>query len=367
VLIINKYLIKEIFTSLLGVAAVLFLIFFSGQLVGLYTKAAAGNLQVDTIMILLGLKSISNLVFVLPLAFYLAVLLAFSRLYRDNEMVVLLACGIGQTRLIMPVLRLALLFGTMIGILSLYLAPWADDKSRQLVQQAESTTDVQMLSAGRFREIPGSKGVIYIEETKEDDGKLRNIFIQRTEDKTNSLIASATGYQMQEEQSGIRYLVLENGFRYEGQPGTEDYVVIRFKKHGMRLTDQGLLSKHKRYKEKSSLSLWQSGTRFDIAELQWRVSTVLLSIILAILAIPLSKTSARQGRYTKLGLALLIYIIYTNLLNVSRVWIEKNEISYAIGMWWVHVVMLFMAISLFLSWPSLKHIFSRHKQRPATS
>ena len=344
-LIINKYLIKEIFTSLLGVAAVLFLIFFSGQLVGLYTKAASGNLQVSTIMILLGLKSISNLVFVLPLAFYLAVLLAFSRLYRDNEMVVLLACGIGQTRLILPVLRLALLFGTAIGILSLYLSPWAEDKSRQLMQKAESSTDVQTLSAGRFREIPGNKGVIYVEETKEENGKLQNIFIQRAEKESNTLIASATGFQQQEEKSGIRYLVLENGFRYEGQPGTDDYVVIRFKKHGMRLTDQTLLTKHKRYKEKSSLTLWQSGTRFDIAELQWRVSTVLLSIILAVLAIPLSKTSARQGRYTKLGLALLIYIIYTNLLNVSRVWIEKGEIPYTLGMWWVHVVMLFMAIS----------------------
>ena len=366
-LIINKYLIKEIFISLLAVAAVLFLIFFSGQLVGLYTDVASGSLPVDTIMLLLGLRSISNLVFVLPLAFYLAVLLAFSRLYRDSEMVVLQACGIGQARLVMPVLRLALLFGVVIGILTLYLSPWALDQSRQIIQQAESRTDVQALSAGRFREIPGSKGVIYIEETKEEDGKLRNIFIQRTDDETNSLITSASGFQMQEPESGIRYLVLENGFRYEGQPGSEDYVVIRFKKHGMRLTDQELLTKHRSFKEKSTLTLWESWQPHDIAEFQWRVSTVLLSIILAILAIPLSKTSARQGRYTKLGLALLIYIIYTNLLNVSRVWIEKNQISPNTGMWWVHILMLLMAISLFFSWQSFKHIFSKRKYKAAIS
>ncbi len=347
---------------MLGVVVVLFLILISGQLVSLYTKAASGAVPVDTILIILGLKSLSNMTIVLPLAFYLAVLLAFSRLYRDNEMAVLAACGISQFRLLWPVLRVTLFFALIIGSLTLYFSPWALDLSRELVQQAESKTDIQAIGTGKFRETPGGEGVIYVEETKENTDKLQNIFIQQSRGKSSSVISAAGGYQMTDENTGIRYLILENGYRYDGQPGEGEYVVTRFKKHGIRLSEQELLSANRRHKEQSTMELWNKWQRYDVAEFQWRISTILLSIILAILALPLSKTSARQGRYTKLGLALLIYIIYTNLLNASRVWIERGEIPYAVGLWWVHGIMFLVAISLYIQPQFVKSWFSKSKK-----
>lgn len=335
----------------------LFLILISGQLVSLYTQAASGAMPVDTILIVLGLKSLSNLAIVLPLAYYLAVLLAFSRLYRDNEMAVLAACGIGQARLLSPVLRVTLLFTLLIGSLTLYASPWALDKSRQLVQQSEARTDIKALGTGKFRETPSGEGVIYIEENKDDVDKLKTVFIQQQKGRSSSIISSSSGYQLTDEKTGIRYLILENGYRYDGQPGEGDFVVTQFKKHGIRLTDQELLSAERRHKEMSTKELWKRWRRHDIAEFQWRISTVLLGIILAVLALPLSKTSARQGRYTKVGLALLIYIIYTNLLNASRVWVERGEIPYTIGLWWVHGVMLLIAISFYIQPRFFKKIF----------
>lgn len=349
------------FHSLLGVASVLFLILISGQLVSLYAKAASGAVPVDTILIILGLKSLSNMAIVLPLAFYLAVLLAFSRLYRDNEMAVLAACGIGQLRLLRPVLRITLYFALMIAGLTLYVSPWALDKARQLIQQSEAKTDIKALGTGKFRETPSGEGVIYIEETKQDSDKLQNIFIQQSKGKSSSIISSSSGYQMTDEKTGIRYLILENGYRYDGQLGEGDYVVTQFKKHGIRLTDQELLSAHRRHKELSTMELWNRWKRHDVAEFQWRISTVLLCIILAIMALPLSKTSARQGRYTKLGLALLIYIIYTNLLNASRVWVERGEIPYAIGLWWVHGIMFLVAVSFYIQPQVIKKMLFRRK------
>ena len=359
--LINKYLIKEIVHSFLGVASVLFLILISGQLVSLYAKAASGAMPVDTILIILGLKSLSNMSIVLPLAFYLAVLLAFSRLYRDNEMAVLSACGIGQLRLLNPVLRVTLFFALLIGSLTMYLSPWSLDKARELIQQSESKTDIQALGTGKFRETPSGEGVIYIEETREESGKLQNIFIQQSKGKSNSIISSSSGYQYTDEKTGIRFLVLENGYRYDGQPGEGEYVVTQFKKHGIRLTDQELLSANRRHKEISTIELWNRWQRHDVAEFQSRISTVLLSIILAILALPLSKTSARQGRYTKVGLALLIYIIYTNLLNASRVWVERGEIPFGIGLWWVHGVMFVIAVSFYIQPHYFKGLFVKRK------
>lgn len=359
--LINKYLIKEIITSLLGVATVLLLILISGQLVSLYTQAASGTMPVDTILIILGLKSLSNMTIVLPLAFYLAVLLAFSRLYRDNEMAVLAACGISQFRLLRPVLRITLFFALAIGGLTLYISPWSQDKSRHLIQQSESKTDIRAIGAGRFRETPGGEGVIYIEETKEGSDQLQNVFIQQSKDKSSSIISSSSGYQTTDEKTGIRFLVLENGYRYDGQPGEGEYVVTRFRQHGIRLTDQELLSANRRHKELSTPELWKSWKNYDVAEFQWRISTILLCIILAILALPLSKTSARQGRYTKVGLALLIYIIYTNLLNASRVWIERGEIPYAIGLWWVHLIMFLVAIAFYIQPQYFRSLFFKRK------
>ncbi len=298
---------------------------------------------------------------VLPLAFYLAVLLAFSRLYRDNEMAVLAACGIGQLRLLNPVLRITLFFSLFVGGLTLYLSPWALDQARGLIQKSEARTDIQAIGTGKFRATPSGEGVIYIEETKEDSGKLQNVFIQQSSGDSNSIISSSSGYQTTDEKTGIRFLILENGYRYDGQPGEGEYAVIRFKKHGIRLTDQELLSANRRHKELSTMELWNKWQRHDIAEFQSRISTVLLCIILAALALPLSKTSARQGRYTKVALALLIYIIYTNLLNASRVWVERGEIPHGIGLWWVHGVMFLITVSFYLQPQFIKKLFSRHK------
>ena len=359
--IINKYLIKEVFSSLIGVASVLLLILISGQLVKLYAQAASGAMPVNTIMFILGLNLLSNMTIILPLSFYLAVLLAFGRLYRDNEMAVLAACGIGQLRLLNPVLRITFVFALIIGGLSLYLAPWALDKSREIAQQAEAKTDIQAIGAGRFRETPGGEGVIYIEETKPNSGALQNIFIQQSRDDSSSIISSSSGHQITDKETGIRYLILENGYRYDGQPGEGDYVVTRFKSHGIRLTDNTLLTGNRRHKERPLMELWENWSSNDVAEIQNRISTILLSIILAILALPLSKTSARQGRYTKLGLALLIYIIYTNLLNASAVWIERGKLPYSIGLWWVHGVMLLVVISFYIQPRYIKALLTRRK------
>ena len=234
-------------------------------------------------------------------------------------------------------------------------------KTRQLIQKSESKTDIQAIGTGKFRETPDGDGVIYVEETKEDSDKLQNVFIQQREGKSSSIISSSSGYQITDEKTGIRFLILENGYRYDGQPGEGDYVVTRFKQHGIRLTDQALLSAKRRHKELTTMELWNRWKRHDVAEFQWRISTILLCIILAILALPLSKTSARQGRYTKLGLALLIYIIYTNLLNASRVWLERGEIPYSIGLWWVHVIMLLISLSFYIQPKYIKALLFKRK------
>jgi len=352
--IIDRYLIKEIIQTLLGVTLVLLLIFVSGQLVSLYGKVASGTLPVRSIFAILGLNSISNLVFVLPLSFYLAILLAFSRLYKDNEMVVLAACGISPWRIMRAVLFFSLLFALLVGWLSLNLAPWAESQVHHLTEEQKQQGDIETLTSGRFKELTKGEGVVYVQEFDAGKLQMKNIFMQhRTRDK-NSVISAESGSRLIDEKTGDRFIVLHNGQRFEGSTTRGQTAIMSFEQHGVRIEDETATKvANLRQRAVPTLVLWERGNNPDHAELQWRVSAMLLCIVLAILAVPLSRTSPRQGRYSKLALALLFYIIYTNLLNVSRAWLNKGEVNVYIGLWWVHIVILLLGIAMFIQWRPL--------------
>ena len=356
--IISRYLIKEVLYTLLGVTSVLFMIFLSGQLVALYTMAASGNLQVKAILTTLGLQSIANLVFVLPLSFYIAILLAFNRLYRDNEMVVLEACGISQWKVLRAVLAFAVVFAILVAVLSLVVVPWSESQTEVIYKQAKQRSTLESLSAGRFKELTKGEGVVYVQEYNPNDLRMKKVFMQhRIKHKDSideSIISATSGYRTIDKKTGDQFLILENGFRYEQLGKTKQTAVIQFEKHGVRVEEDTNTSKVElRRHSMPTLALLKRGSGPDQGEFQWRVSTALLIIVLAMLGIPLSRSSPRQGRYAKLALALLIYIIYTNMLNVSRAWLNNGKISIWVGMWWVHVLGLLLALALLINWKPL--------------
>lgn len=360
--IISRYLLREIFITLLGVAIVLLMIFISGQLVGLYGKAASGALEVQVILRLLGFETISNLVLVLPLAFYIAILLALSRLYKDNEMVVLSACGISPWRIVRTVLILGVLFAILVGWLSLYLAPWSEQQSEVLTKQSEQRGELESLSAGRFKELKKGEGVLYVQEYDQTELRMNNVFVQYKLQEQNSIVSAESGQRRLDDKTGDRFLELYNGFRFDGPGKDGQTAMIEFERHGVRLDEQAaIIPTHFRQKAVPTAELLERGKPLDHGELQWRISAALLCIVLAVLAVPLSRTSPRQGRYSRLALALLIYIIYTNMLNVSRAWLNKGEIHLWVGMWWVHVLGIAIALLLFVQWkPLLRRWGWRH-------
>lgn len=353
--VLNRYLVKEVGYALFAVVTVLMLIFISGELIGLYGRVAGGELQVKSVLTLLGLHSITNLVFVLPLAFYIAILLAFYRLYKDNEMVVLAACGIGQWNIVTALWRPTLVFALGVGALAFFIAPWAEGKGETLIKQAKERSDLEGVSAGRFNELSRGEGVVYTQEFNEHAGTMGNVFLQHEWRDKNSIITSASGKREINEEKGEKYFILYNGYRYDNEVKTGRSAIVRFGEHGIRLADE---TEHKQIKLRQRampiMELWNRYDIGDVAEIQWRFSAMLICVGLAILALPLSRTSVRQGRYSKLAMALLIYIIYTNMQSVSLAWLRKGEISPWLGLWWVHGVALCVAALLFIDWKPLR-------------
>ncbi|VAW91673.1 Lipopolysaccharide export system permease protein LptF [hydrothermal vent metagenome] len=364
-MIIDRYLIKEVLVTLLGVAVVLLMIAISGQLASLFAKVVEGILTVDTVLSMLWLKVIVTLVFILPLSLYLGILLAFSRLYKDSEMVVLAACGMGKFRILRAVLGLAVFVAILQGSISLVIAPWAEVRTQQIFAEVEAQSDVKGIIPGRFKELQEGVGVLYVQEANEEKTRIKNLFMQQWNNNKLTVISSESGRQHVDKETGDRFIILSNGSRYEGQAGQDNYAIIEFEEHGVRIKERDVAAIHYKQKSTPTIELYHSNKPGDQAELQSRISSAILCIVLVLLAVPLSKTSPRQGRYAKLAIALLLYITYTNLLNVARAWLTKGDISPMLGLWWVHALMIVVALVLLFKQTGFKHLF--HKQPAAHS
>ena len=349
-MIIRNYIIKEIIRSFFAVFIILFLIILSTQFIKSLSAVVNGNISVDFLFQLISYKNIESLTILLPLALFLSVLLALSRLYKDSEMIALSSCGIGPVSLLKSVLIVLCSFMFVQAGLALVIAPWASFNIQKAQEEYKSQAVMEFIVAGQFNFSSDSTRVLYT-ESYTDKTNLDNIFlyIQNKGEKENksSVLASKKSSFIIDPRNGSRYIVFNEGHRYDGTPGTLNYRHVRFQDYAVLLEGRarGAISPDR---ESMPLGmLLESDEIKNIAELQWRISQIIMMIVLTILAVPLSKSTPRQGRYGKMAIAILLYIIYSNLLLVAMNWLRKDKIEPYIGMWWVHLIFIALFIALF--------------------
>ena len=352
-MIIFRYICREVLTSTVAVSVVLLLILMSGRFVKYLANAVAGEMEPGAIFALIGYRIPGFLELVLPLAFFLAVLLTFGRLYVENEMSVLRACGISERRLMGYTLVLAGCLELMAGWLSLSVAPAGMAKADTLLKAQKSRSDLDKLMPKKFYTMSGGRGVTYTESVSESR-ELENIFLAMTSgDASNSdrrlvLVLADTGQQQQAEGSLDRYLVLNKGYRIEGVPGQYDYQITHFEEYGSRLESKRPDTKIKMETVPTSL-LFAADDLKSKAMLQWRLSIPLLLLVVTVLAVPLSRTDHRKGRFGKLLPAIVLYFTYLVALNAMREALESGSIPMAVTILPVHLVYLAIAIGLLLT------------------
>ncbi len=342
-MIIDRYIFREITGVWLAITLVLLLIFAGNQLVMLFNAVVAGDLIGKQVLIMLALTLVNNLALLLPFAFFIAILVALGRMHKDSEMIALAACGIGIGRLLKSITVFAIVLAVITGSLSLLLSPWAEYKMQRLMDEAKSVTEIGGIPVGTFRSFStdAGEGVFYVEKVDPEQGRLKEVFVQMPGEQPlqQNVIAAEGGYQHIDGETGQRYLILVNGTRYEGIPGQANFRIIQFEQHAVRIDTQHSY-RDPRLRAIPSSELFGSDSLKEVAELQWRLAIPFSVIPLALLAVPLSRTSPRQGRYSRLFSAILIYIIYANMLGVARTWLEKGETPQVLGLWWVHGLML---------------------------
>ena len=342
---------KSLLRELVAVAAATFLVLLgislTTQIVRLLGQAASGNITSESVIALLGFSVVNYLPVLLSLTLFIAVLLTLSRSYRDSEMVVWFSSGVGLTEWVRPVLSFAAPLVLMIAVLSLTLTPWAVSMSEELRRQMDSRDDVSAISPGVFRESRRAERVYFVEEVPGEQNVVANVFASSSQLGKQGVMVAARGFQEIAE-NGDRFLVLTNGRRYEGEPGTAEYKIYQFERYAMRIeSKEAKAARAPTTKSVSTLALLAEPEPANLAELSWRVGLPASALVLAVLAIPLSFVNPRAGRSMNLVLALLVYMVYSNLLSISQAWIAQSRISLATGLWGVHALMLLLLLVMF--------------------
>lgn len=342
--VISRYLLKETGLATLAVAFVLVGVLFTNALIRLLGQAAENDLPSSGVLSLLGLATISYFSFLLPASILLGIVLTFGRLYRDSEMPALAACGIGPWQLFRSLLWLAVPTALVVAWLSLSLAPWASRTASSVQAVLQQSLEIEGVRAGQFLTSKRAQGMLYVEEIAAD-GEMRGIFLQTQRDDGEIMIVSAeTARRQIEPATGDNFLVLRNGYRTEGVPGGLRWRILHFEEHGVRLSEGAMPDVRIRQRGVPTSELIARGSPADVAELQWRLSAPLMVLVLTLLAVPVSKTAPREGRYGKLMAAVLLFVVYSTVLNAAAEWIKTERVSPWIGLWWVHALMVAIAL-----------------------
>ncbi|HET9483109.1 MAG TPA: LPS export ABC transporter permease LptF, partial [Xanthomonadales bacterium] len=294
----------------------------------------------------IGLRAIDGLTLLLPLGLFIAVLLAYGRLYRDSEMAVLSASGFSNRGLLKPLAWLAVPITLALGLISFWIGPAAMRLADQLIDQANRSLLIAGMEAGRFVELPGREGVVYVAEMEPDGSRFRRLFVHDERENRVDIVTAEAGELFQDRDGGERYLALSRGFRVEGEVGKPSFRTMRFERNDIRLPELGEDATRRREARASPIDLLESSEPADRAELHWRLGLPLSAFVLALLALPLSQGQPREPRYGKALVAVLAFALYTNLLALGRAWLADGTIPIGLGLWWVHGLALALAAAL---------------------
>src|SRR5688500_17539337 len=345
-MIFRNALLRELVAMAVATFVVLLAIVITMLLVRLLGQAASGAITTSGVVALMGFASVNCLPFLFSVTRSCSVLSPLTRRYRDSEMVVWFSCGLSLTQWVRPVLTFAIPVVAIIALLSLVLSPWAVTNSEELRRQMDSRDDVSAVSPGVFRESRQAQRVYFVEEVSGSENLVANVFVSSVQHGKQGVMVAARGFQETAE-NGDRFLVLLNGRRYEGEPGSANYKIYEFHRYAMRVDAiEGRAVRAPTTKALSTAALARDPTPANLAELSWRVGLPASALILTLLAIPLSFVNPRAGRSMNLVLALLVYMTYSNLLSIVQAQIAQSRMPFALGLT-VHALMLGVLVVLF--------------------
>ena len=356
-MIFQRALRRELLSTAGAVFTTLFSITITVMLIRILGQAAGGKVASQDVVALLGFSALNYLPIILILTGFISVLLVLTRTYQDSEMVVWFASGMSLTAWVRPVLSFGLPLVLLIGVLSLAVTPWANRQSAEFRDRFEQREDVSRVSPGRFQESSSADRVFFVEGLSEDVSNVKNVFISSVRDGKSSIIVAREG-TTEVDAKGDKFVVLKNGRRYDGTPSEPEFQLMEFERYGLLLNSQpqGAMATNSARALPLGL-LIANPTPQNRGELLWRVALPFMGLLLMLLGIPLGFVNPRGGRSANLLLALLVFVVYSNMVSVLQAAVSQERMALMAGWWPLHLLAALLVAFLF-SWRILMN--SRH-------
>lgn len=341
--IIEKYITRELLLPFFAIISILVGLFVSFSTARLLASTVTETLGIVVMLQLVMLKTIIALEVLIPISFYAAVIYGLSRLSRDQEMNIFRSVGFSDYRILYTVLMIAIPVGIISGALSLYVRPWAYAETYILDAQAEAELNASRFQAGRFYGSEKSGRVIFV-QAKDDSGtRMEDVFHFTKKAGVSEIIVAKEAVQQQQILLEQRpHTELFNGYIYrlarlEGKDSAIQYEKMTY------FTENDQVKWHRR-KAASTRMLWGSERPHDIAELQWRLSRPIATILLALIAVSFTRVAPRQSKSDKTFLvAAIVFAIYYNLSGLAQTWVEQQVVAAIPGIWWLYLLLFIIA------------------------
>jgi lipopolysaccharide export system permease protein len=348
-MIFKSALRRELSFTTGGVFLVLVTIMVTTLVIRILGYAANGSVNPEDALVLIALATLGYLAVLLTVSLFVATLIVLVRWYKDSEMIVWFASGLSISNLIRPILQFATPLIIVIALLALFVWPWANRETTLISQRFQQRDDVSMVSAGQFKESARAERVFFIEELDVDKSEVKNIFVADNKNGRLSIAVASTGF-IQNSEGGEKSIVLHHGRRYEGHPTEPDFRILEFDNYTTKIRSKEALAPAPRDREKTISELLSdnnpSAINANRAEVLWRIGLPLMALGLVLIAIPLAYVNPRLGNYTAMFYAVLIYLIYSNLLNLTQNFVAQGKFSVFVGIWPIHLLALLIATAL---------------------
>jgi lipopolysaccharide export system permease protein len=340
-MIIVRYINRQLLQNTIAITLVLLVVVIMGRLLRYLSQASQGELQTNALMLLMTYRVPDFLQLILPLALLLSILLVYGRMYAESEMPVLQATGFSPKRLLGVTMVTTIAMAVVVAFLTFYLTPRGLVNTAALIEAQKNLNEFDLMVPGVFQTLGQGQRTTYAESITGD--VMHNVFMYETE--TNRVIYAATAIPV-EEADGARLILFREGSINESDG--KGFTLTTFPEFGVRLPPREIsFTPGLEERAMTNLQLLELGEPIHLAELQWRISLVVLLPVLALLAVPLSKVSPREGRFARLVPALLLYLAYFGLLVVSRDLVGRGTLPATIGLWWVHLLFIGVGWLLF--------------------
>lgn len=343
-MIINKSFITEVIRTALAVTFVIISIFLVMRVMGFLGQAAEGLIPVEGVLSLVSLKMVAYLDVLLPLMFYIALIMVLNRWYSDHEIAVLASAGVGILHFLKPLSVLIAILGGLVAFFAFYLTPMSLAKGYSLEQSYRQSNEVSGVITGKFVEAKAGNGVYFVESYNRDSRRYENVFVYRASFDREGVVVAREAYRTEDDKTEDQFLVLVNGTRYEGNPGAPDYRVIDFEQYALRIEPKNQKKLYLPIRARTNQELRNSDDPKLRSEWYWRVAKVFTLPVLALFALALSHVDSRRGKASGMFFAFLVYLTYTNLLGYTVALVKKGSASSGAPIWIVHGLYFCLAI-----------------------